>query len=198
MGWRDQFRHGLPERRRPVCGLRFRAVITAATGFITGLMFGVAAAASEPVVTQLDGHRVLGVIHVKAPLDVVRPVLSDPRRIARIDNSGTTVTLRGKDGKCLLTHSAVEHPIASIEYITKVCPIADGFKSTLHASDDLSDFESIWRMRARGAQTIIEYEIVTIPDLPIPQFVVDRQTRSAVRTLLLKLQAHFEAPPVTP
>ena len=167
-------------------------------GPTTGLLLGVATAASEPVVTQRDGHRVHGVIHIDAPLRAVRPVLSDPRQIARIDNSGTTVTLRGKEGACLLTHSAVAHPIASIEYVTKVCPIADGFKSTLHASTDLTDFESIWRMRADGARTIVEYEIVTIPDLPIPQFVVDRQTRSAVHSLLLKLQAHFESPPITP
>lgn len=169
-----------------------------AVGLTTGLLLGVAVAASEPVITQRDGHRIHGVIHVDAPLSAVRPVLSDPRRIARIDNSGTTVTLRGQEGDCLITHSAVAHPIASIEYVTKVCPIADGFKSTLHASTDLTDFESIWRMRADGARTIVEYEIMTIPDLPIPQFVVDRQSKSAVRALLLKLQAHFESPPVTP
>ena len=79
-----------------------------------------------------------------------------------------------------------------------MCPISDGFKSTLLQSTDLVDFESIWRVHASGTRTIVEYEIVTIPDLPIPQFLVDRQTRSAVRSLLLKIQAHFEPPPSAP
>ncbi|MBO83973.1 MAG: hypothetical protein CL927_01325 [Deltaproteobacteria bacterium] len=161
-------------------------------------LLGAAAATEGPTVTQLDGHRVRGTIEVDAALETVRAVLSDPRRIARIDNSGTTVTLKGRDGACLLTHSAVAHPIASIEYVTRVCPIHDGFKSTLHQSNDLTDFESIWRMRERGSRTIVEYEIVTIPDLPIPQFIVDRQTRSAVASLLLKLQTHFGSKPSPP
>ena len=46
-------------------------------------------------------------------------------------------------------------------------------------------------------RTINEYEIMTIPDLPIPR-VVDRQSKSAVRALLQASGALLESPPVTP
>ena len=77
------------------------------------LVLARALAADAPTVSQLDNHRVRGVIAVDAPVEKVRAVLADPQLIARIDNSGTTVTLKGRDGLCLLTHSAVAHPIAS-------------------------------------------------------------------------------------
>ncbi len=152
-------------------------------------------AADAPTVSQLDNHRVRGVIAVDAPVEKVRAVLADPQLIARIDNSGTTVTLKGRDGLCLLTHSAVAHPIARIEYVTRVCPIPGGWRSTLFQSDDLLDFESVWTVAARSGGAEVHYEIRTIPDIPVPQFIVDRQTRASVRTLLVKLRTYLEETP---
>jgi hypothetical protein len=151
-----------------------------------------ALAADEPAVSQLDNHRILGKVTVAAPLDRVRTTLADPRAIARIDNGTTTVTLQGKEGACQLAHSAVVHPIASIEYLTKTCPTSDGFKTTLVKSEDLTDFETIWRMKPAGDKTELEYEIRTIPNIPVPQFVVDRQTRSSVHAMLDKVRNHLE------
>ena len=151
------------------------------------------AQAAEPEVTQLDDHRVRGSVEVAVSADTARTLLADPRNVARIDNSGTTVTLKGDQGGCQLVHSAVAHPIASIAYDSKVCPTADGWRATLVKSDDLQAFESVWRVEASGTGTRIQYEVRTIPDIPVPQFIVDRQTRESVRSLLVKLRTHLEA-----
>jgi|GEM_PF-2488401 len=148
--------------------------------------------AADPTVAQLDDHRVRGSIDVAVPADTVRTLLSDPRNIARIDNAGTTVTLAGKADGCTLTHSAVVHPIASITYESKVCPIQGGWKATLVKSDDLQDFESIWTVEDKGDRTRIVYQVRTIPDIPVPQFIVDRQTRASVASMLVKLRTHLE------
>jgi len=153
--------------------------------------------ASEPAVTQLDHHRVRGTIDVTASVERVRAVLADPRNIARIDDDGTTITMRGSDEDCELAHASVAHPIASIEYLVKVCPVPGGWRSTLVQSDHLEVFESIWKVEARGSGAHLLYEIRTIPKIPVPQFIVDRQTRASVHALLLKMRTHFDggAPP---
>jgi hypothetical protein len=154
-------------------------------------------AASEPAVTQLDHHRVRGTIDVAAPVERVRAVLSDPRNIARIDDDGTTITMRGSDENCQLAHAAVAHPIANIEYLVKVCPVPDGWRSTLVQSDHLEAFESVWKVEAQGTGSQLLYEIRTIPKIPVPQFIVDRQTRASVHALLVKMRSHLdgETPP---
>lgn len=156
------------------------------------LSLSTVALASAPEVTQLDNHKVRGTVEVAAPVERVRTLLSDPRNVANIDKSGTTVTIRGTEANCQLVHSAVAHPIASIEYETRVCPVADGWKATLVKSDDLVEFESVWKVEEKGDRTRILYEIRTIPDIPVPQFVVDRQTRTSVQAMLVKLRKHLE------
>ena len=157
---------------------------------VPGFPFMVAA---DPVVTMLADHRVQGSIDLRVPADTVRALIADPRTIARIDNSGTTVTLKGRtEGGCQLVHSAVSHPIASVDYLSRVCPISDGWQSSLVESEGMAAFESVWRVQESGAQTKLTYELRAIPNLPIPQFVVNSQSRSAVQSLLEKLRDHLE------
>lgn len=149
--------------------------------------------AAEPTVTQLEDHRIAGAVVVQASIDQVRSVVSDPVLISRIDNSGTVIKLLGSQGGCTSIHTTVTHPIASIAYDAEVCPIESGWRTRMVKSDDLQAFESVWRVHpAADGHTRVEYEVRTIPDFPVPQFVVDRQTRSSVDSLLKKLRTHLE------
>ncbi len=149
--------------------------------------------AAEPTVTQLEDHRIAGAIVVRAPIDRVRSVVSDPVLVSRIDNSGTVVQLLDSKGRCTSIRATVTHTIASIAYDAAVCPVDSGWRTRLVKSDDLQAFESVWRVRpAVNGHTMVEYEVRTIPDFAVPQFVVDRQTRSSVDRLLKKLQVHLE------
>lgn len=148
---------------------------------------------ADPTITQLADHKVLGAIVVAVPVEQVRAVLADPRNIARIDNNGTSVKLLGDRGRCQAIRTTVDNPIASISYDAEVCPIHDGWHTRLVLSDDLRAFESTWQVRAHGnGQTQVQYEVRTIPDLPIPQFIVDRATRSSVDSMLVKMRMHLE------
>ena len=152
------------------------------------------AMASKPSVTQQPDHKVAGRVVVAASVETVRAALADPRTIARIDNNGTQVQLLGEEGRCTRTRTTVANPIASIAYESTVCPIAGGWHTRLLRSDDLKEFESTWRVVGRAdGQTEIHYEVRTIPDLPIPQFVVDRATRASVHSMLINMRVHFEA-----
>ena len=148
---------------------------------------------AEPTVAQLKDHKVSGVVVVAAAVEQVRAVLSDPRNIARIDNNGTSVELLDDSGRCQTVRTTVQNPIASIVYDAEVCPIDSGWRTRLLRSDDLEAFESTWRVQARSdGQTRVQYEVRTIPDLPIPQLIVDRATRSSVHSMLVKLRDHME------
>ena len=60
------------------------------------------------------------------------------------------------------------------------------------SSDDLSDYHSAWSVVREGDLTRIRYEIRTIPSIPVPQFVVTRQSKSAVHGFLTRLSNHLE------
>lgn len=148
--------------------------------------------AAEPHVAVSSDHTVDGSIVVAAPLNKVRALLADPTAIARLDNNGTTVTVRGTDGTCQRVHTAVEHPVASIDYEAKVCPTSEGWKAELVQSAHLQAFSSEWNLTPSGDGTRIRYRVRTVPDIPVPQFIVDRQSKSSVAALLVKLRTHFD------
>jgi len=151
------------------------------------------ASSTEPTVQQLADHKVSGTVIVAAPLERVQSVLSDPRYIAKIDDNGTVVTILGNKAACQSIRTTVDNPIASISYDAEVCPIAGGWRTRLVQSDDLQAFESTWKLSAaEDGKTTVQYDVRTIPDIPVPQFVVDRATRSSVHSMLVKLRKHLE------
>ena len=149
------------------------------------------ASAAEPVISVTSDHTIVGEVLVDVPLAEAEAVIADPVRMAQIDGT-TEVTQEGTEGSCKRLLFNIPNPVASISYRAKACPGQGGWIYTLISSDDLSDYHSAWSVVREGDLTRIRYEIRTIPSIPVPQFVVTRQSKSAVHGFLTRLSNHLE------
>ncbi len=151
-------------------------------------------AAEAPAVVVLPDHTIAGTVTIQASPDTVRALVGDPVRVAGIDNTGVRVSVAPADGACQTVTSAVTHPIASVRYTTRQCPTADGFLATLVTSEQLKVFSARWSVQAAGPHTLLRYELKTVPSFPVPQFVIEGQSKSAVAGLLSRIQGYLEGP----
>ena len=150
------------------------------------------AIAAEPEVSVDGDHVVRGRMVVQAPKSVVDAVLDDPTRVAAIDDSGVQVTVKADEGRCKVVHTAIAHPLASAEYVSRACRTDDGWQHELVESRSIKAYEAEWTTEETDAGTEVTYAVKTETRLPVPQFVVDRQSRSAVARVLSRLRDHLE------
>jgi hypothetical protein len=149
------------------------------------------ALAAEPTITVTGNNTIVGEILVESSLAEAEAIIADPVKMATIDGT-TTVTQEGTEGNCKRLIYIIPNPVASISYRAKACPHGSGWVYTLISSDDLSEYHSSWSATAEGGQTRIHYEIRTIPSIPVPQFIVNRQSQSAVKGFLTRLSDYLE------
>lgn len=149
------------------------------------------ALAAEPTITVTGNHTIVGEILVEASLEEAEAIISDPLKMASIDGT-TNVTQDGTEGACKRLSFVIPNPVASISYRAKACPRGSGWIYTLISSDDLSEYHSAWSATREGEQTRIRYEIRTIPSIPVPQFIVNRQSQSAVDGFLTRLSDYLD------
>ncbi len=154
------------------------------------LLFSVALAA-EPTITVNSDHTVVGEILVGISLEEAEAIIADPVKMASIDGT-TNVTQDGTEGDCKRLNYSIPNPVASISYRAKACPRGSGWIYTLISSDDLSEYHSSWSATREGTQTRIRYEIRTIPSIPVPQFIVNRQSQNAVDGFLTRLSDYLD------
>jgi len=157
-----------------------------------GALIWVAAplAAAEPMVEVTDGV-VRGHVTVKASPQAAMALLADPPRVYAVSQGEGYVKVT-PDGACKLTEEYHPHPLAAVRYSLRVCPSTDSVSAELVRSDDIKVYSSLWRVTETDAGTRLDYQLDVQPDLPLPQWVVNRSTSSSVDDLLHKLAAHLE------
>lgn len=150
-----------------------------------------APAFASPQVETASDHEVTGRVVVAADAATLRKLVSDPVKVAAIDVNGAQIEVED-EGQCKLVRTFIAHPIASIRYRARQCPKGEGYRTELVESGDLEAFHSEWAMRAVQGGTELIYKVRTIPRIAVPQFIVDRQTRSSVEKLLTRVKEAAE------
>jgi hypothetical protein len=135
---------------------------------------------------------VRGRMLVGASASAVALVLEDPTELAKIDNSGVQVTVQDNAEPCKTLLTQIAHPIASAEYTSLACRTESGWQHQLVESRAIKSYEAEWTVSETETGTEVTYAVKTETRLPVPQFVVDRQSRNAVARMLSKLRDHLE------
>lgn len=144
--------------------------------------------AAEPPALRLEQTPAGGwqtVLDVPVPEAAVRAALVDPLVAARLspDISGISYVERG----ACSTLRSVTSGFASVSYVYRRCPTANGWHETLVSSEDLDAYEVRWTFTQRGASTEVAYMVRIDPTLPAPAFLLGRQMRSSITTIVSRL-----------
>jgi hypothetical protein len=125
------------------------------------------------------------VLDIPASETIVRGALLDPIAAARFAPDIRTIAYVER-GDCSRLR-AVTTGIPAVAYVYGRCPTADGWHETLVSSEDLDAYEVRWRFAPRGPGTTVTYMVRIDPRWPAPDFLVDRQVRSTMTTVLSRL-----------
>ena len=157
---------------------------------IAVLLLSASAHAGEVTVHTDDGH-VIASTRVVAPMAAARALLSSPERIARGDGRGTQVSSRTEDG-FVVSDVVARSGFKEIEYTSRSCPVAEGFRGTLVASEQLRELEARWTLAEADGQLVIEYDLYVVPRLRISPKIVATLSRGAVRRLVETIGEELE------
>jgi len=158
-------------------------------------MFGVFLAAAlttasaSPVVEVSDGA-VIGHVIVKASPEAALTLLADPSGVFAV-SQGEGYVRATPDGACLLTDEYHPNAVMDVHYSLRVCRSEDSVVAELVSSEDIKTYSSLWRVSATEAGTRLDYRLDVRPDMPLPQWVINRTTQGSVEDLLIKLEAHL-------
>jgi hypothetical protein len=148
-------------------------------------------AATPTVVVQEDGTIVASVV-VQAPVALARSRVSDPVWVSRTDGGGTTVTVTGRDGPCLLLDMVTTNVVADIHYATRLCPTAEGVASTLRSADLFTAYATSWRVTPEGTGSRLEYRLFMQTNLLLPQSFIVASSQKGVRDLIERVAAALD------
>lgn len=90
-----------------------------------------AALAAAPAVVVNDDHSVRGELVVPLPPAAVSAKLADPRWVAKVDASGTTVTVVERKGDCVVTDNVSPNVVKTVRYRVEQCPTPTGHATKL-------------------------------------------------------------------
>ncbi len=148
-------------------------------------------AGAPSVVVQEDGS-VVGTVWVQVPPELVRSRVSDPVWVSRTDGSGTTITVAGRDGACLLLDVVTTSVVVDMHYTTRQCPTQEGVSSTLRSADVFTAYTTSWRVIPEGSGSRLEYRLYMQTSLVLPQSFVASMTQKGVRNLLERVGAALD------
>ena len=159
-----------------------------------------AAAAAEPQIEVRADGTVAARMDIAAPPEAVRALIGDARRLATIDGTLTaTAQPDAAQRGCQLIDYDIPHPVMHVAYRVRACPIADGWTYSLVSSENMAEFRASWQVTPTpsGGSTV-RYEVLTVPSLPIPRWVIERQSVAAMQVFLPRFSAYLEGGQRTP
>jgi len=152
-------------------------------------------ARAEPPVVVADGTAVRSSFHLPVPPERLLIALQDPTWEARVAGEDTRVTPLGPDGVCQRVAYVSPNLVQDLHYELRRCPTADGFDSTLVASDGLASYHARWTVRPEGSGCRVDYLVdLTITLWAVPDSLVRAETRRGVAKRLAAIAAWAEAP----
>lgn len=124
-------------------------------------------------------------ILVPAPLSDVQAALADPIASSRLSPDIVSTTYLAR-GECPTLRAELAG-IVALSYDYKRCATQDGWHETLVASSGLESYEVRWRLQPAGESTRVEYSVRVDPVLPAPQFLIVRQMKKSMHTIVTRL-----------
>jgi len=144
---------------------------------------------AAPTVHVSDDGAVTGVVELSTSAADLRSRLADPTWLPTISKDGTTVTVAGRAGSCLLVDSASPNPVITVRYRTRQCPTDLGYESTLIQSDQFSEYAASWTITPTPQGSRATYVIRVKSTLWLPEAVVRRGVRTGIEQMLTNLEA---------
>lgn len=168
-------------------------------GMVSALTLSARLSAAEPpplrfVRTPEGGWETTVTLPASEP--VVRTVLLDPIAAANLAPDIRAIAYV-EDGECD-TLSVETAGFASVTYVYRRCPTTDGWHEWLLSSSSLDVYEVRWRLLAQGPVTHVTYMVRIDPRLPAPDFVLARQVRGTMTSVLNGLFRTVAPAPGTP
>jgi len=142
---------------------------------------------------SLDGDVIVGVVEVAAAPDVVRERIADPTWVNAVDAGNTDVTVADRAEGCLVLDYLTTTTFATVRFRVRQCPTLDGVVTSLMQSDDFSAYQTSWVVRPNGVEggAVLVYRQEVRTRLPVPAFIVRRQSKRHIASLLARLEERF-------
>lgn len=153
-----------------------------------------AALAVDPTATAPSSQAVVGTVSVASPADEVRRLLADPVRLSQLDGGTTKVTIRAREGSCVIADYLSPSFLMDVVYAVKQCPTTEGNAATLLSSNAFSSYRTEWKVQPEGAGSLITYRIDIDSSLMVPDSMVVGATKKAVQKLMETLRSQLGAP----
>lgn len=158
------------------------------------MLFASFALAGAPTAAVLPSQAVEGSVTVNlTPADALSR-LADPTWVRSIDGGGTTVSVRTRDGSCLIADYTSPSVVMTVRYTIRQCPTGHGYKATLVSSDDFDSYESEWSVTPDGAGSLLTYRVRIDPSMPLPSSLITGTMRKEVQGMMERFAARLGTP----
>ncbi len=155
-------------------------------------------AVAEPSVV-VDGPSVVGTVTIAVSVAEVHRRVTDPEWVASVGGAGKTqVTIVSETDSCQVLDYFTESAITNVEYRVQQCVDEVGANTTLIESRSFNSYESSWNIVESEAGALVTYRVSLDTSLPVPEFMVRRNTRRSVRKMLTDMETWFIAHPMSP
>jgi len=157
---------------------------------VLSLLFALTAQAEPPKV-DVENGAIVGRILVPATPADVRRVVDDPVACGELnpdvvsvksqpDHTEATTPPTKKDDKCFDVVTETRGLFSPLHYRSRRCATVDGWEDRLLESSDFKSYESHWSLREVDGQTEVTLSVKTQVDLPVPQSIVETQSKRSV------------------
>jgi hypothetical protein len=123
---------------------------------------------------------------IPAPIEAVRAALGDPIAAAQLSPDIKAISYVSREA-CPTLRVETGMTFAPVAYDYRRCATSTGWHETLVASKALSIYEVRWSFVSVDAGTKVKYDVHIQPSFPAPDFLISRQMRSSITTLLERL-----------
>ncbi|MDP2306228.1 MAG: SRPBCC family protein [Pseudomonadota bacterium] len=120
------------------------------------------------------------------PIEAVRAALGDPIEAARFSPDITTIAYVSRE-QCPTIRVETGMTFAPVAYDYRRCATSTGWHETLVASKALEIYDVRWSFESVEAGTKVTYDVRIKPSFPAPDFLLARQMRGSITTLLQRL-----------
>lgn len=152
--------------------------------FVWAWMVAATAWAAGPEATIQGSDTVVGTVSVAMAPDELRAHLRDPVWVTGIDSGPTTVTVRERDGDCLIADYVSPNVVAKATYTVRQCATADGLVSEMVEANLFEKYSARWQVTPDGTGSKIVYTVTMRTTLFLPTSFVTRTFRGSVEKML--------------
>lgn len=157
--------------------------------------------ASRTPNVAMEDDWVTGQVWVDIPQQRAVAEVTSPIRVAELHPTAMKVTQLAENDNCRRINYHQDHWLARVDYDIDACETGHGWTESLKDAEvsTFHQYEAEWRLVAQDEGTRIEIRVISVPKLKVPQWLVNQQSRKAVRETLTVMQGRLEAlsPPAT-